>query len=79
MALQVDLDDRYDRLTDFQFFNITWCLWDYSDFSCVVSSPFLTIYELSAVCCTTFCISIDFADILEELRRYRHHLENHGQ
>ena len=79
MALQFDLDDRYDRLTEFEIFNITWCLWDYCDFSCVFVFSYLSIGELSGFCCTTYCISVEFADILEELRRYREYLENHEQ
>ena len=38
MALQRELDDRYDRLVEFQIFSVTWCLWDYSDHSCLLVS-----------------------------------------
>lgn len=76
MARRLDLDDRYDNLTGFQIFNITWCLWDYSDFSCILVFSFLSISDLSAFCCTTYCISVELVDILEELDRYREHLED---
>ena len=71
MALQRELDDRYDRLVEFQIFSVTWCLWDYSEFSCICVFSYLSIRDISAFCGTTFCISADFFDIVEELDRYR--------
>ena len=76
MARRLDLDDRYDNLTEFQIFNITWCLWDYSEFSCIRVFSFLSISDLSVFCCTTYCISVELVDILEELDRYREHIED---
>ena len=76
MALRFDLDDRYDNLTEFQIFNITWCLWDYSEFSCICVFSFLSISDLRVFCCTTYCISVELGDILEELDRYREYNED---
>ena len=76
MARRFDLDDRYDNLTEFQIFNITWCLWDYGEFSYIRVFSFLSISDLSTFCCTTYCISLECVDILEELDRHREQLED---
>ena len=78
MALQLDLD-RYDHLADFEIFSVTWCLWDYCEFSCVYVFSFLSTGDLRAFCCATYCIRVDYQDIEEELERFRLHLENHGR
>ena len=76
MERRLDLYDRYDNLPEFPIFRITWCLWDYSDFSYVCVFSFLSLSDLCAFCGTTYCISVDFADILEELDRYREYIED---
>ena len=76
MARRFDLDDRYDNLTEFQIFNITWCLWDYCEVSYIRVLSFLSISDLGAFCCTTYCISLELVDILEELDRHREQLED---
>ena len=78
MALQLDLDDRYDLLTDFGIFRVTVCLWDFSEHSCLCVFSFLTVRDISAFCCTTFCISREFLEILVELDEHRQALRLDG-
>ena len=78
MASQWD-PDRYDLLSDFRIFAVSWCLWDYSEHSCVVLFSFLSSEDLYIFCCSTYCIYIDFRDIFEETNQYIRSLRNHEQ
>ena len=68
--------DRYDYISECRIFSVTWCLWDWTEFSAVVTFSYLEVGELYSFCCTTYCIYLDFTDIREELERYSQHLRN---
>ena len=68
--------DRYDLLAETRIFAITWCLWDWTDYSAVITFSFLEINDLYNFCCTSYCIRLDFEDICDQLREYRRSLRN---
>ena len=68
--------DRYDSLSDTRIFAVTWCLWNWTDLSYVIIFSYLDISDLHTFCCTSYCIYIDFTDILDELESYRRSLRD---
>ena len=68
--------DRYDQISICRVFSVTWCLWNHTEFSAVVTFAFLEVGDLYCFCSTAYCIYLDFPDIREELERYNRHLRN---
>ena len=79
-SMELEWDpERYDRLSDFRIFAVTWCLWDWTEFSSVRAFSFLEVVDIRSFCCTTYCIYLDFTDILEEIERSERSLRNGGR
>ena len=68
--------DRYDQISICRVFSVTWCLWNHTEFSAVVTFAFLEVGDLYCFCSTAYCIYLGFADIREELERYNRHLRD---
>ena len=68
--------DRYDQISFRPVFTVTWCLWNWTEYSAVVTFSFLEAGDLYCFCSTAYCIYLDFTDIREELSRYNRHLRD---
>ena len=62
--------ERYDYISECPIFLATWCLWNWTEFSAVITFSYLDISDISNFCCSTYCIYLDFTAILNERHRY---------
>ena len=68
--------ERYDLISDYRIFAVTWCLWDWTPFSSVLVFSYLEVGDIRCFCCSAYCIYLDFGDICLELDKYHQSLKD---
>ena len=69
--------DRYDFISEYRLFAVSWTLWDYTEFSEVRLLSFFVVTDLRTFCSTCYCIYMDSQDILDRLDEFRQIEDGH--